>query len=492
MEKIFLALFFLISFNVKADQKMWLTLEEANYTVNFLKKQSHIIDYCACCDDNPNEILIMNVHYEEIKQSKNLQSSLLNKQKYYYVFVSGIDSNGQRYYEKIDLAYIYIPMGDKAVNLGLELGFNIDPCGKPNLPLYDSSNLEKENILSNSDRFFETISLCSNMENLSATKGERLIFDTILDEVGLKSNFTIRPCEGINNAVALTVNGERIVLYDRNFVQSLAEENIYRRYFIMAHEIGHHLNGHTVDITMFSSSIDSKMALLEKMRSQELEADEFAGFVMSKLTIPSTAIQILLKELPDSEFKFSTHPNQKERIIAFQRGYDKSEKQKNRKTSVERIRPTDTYEVYNDDIYEIMSALFYKANEANELNNYESAIQLLDEAIKLASNELYFSPKPDLFLETAFHNRAWNNYRLGNQEQAIRDMQESIEYLKVPKTLYALARLLFQYERYDEACAALTESMRFFDQENEHSYSLDNENLPKIMTLISKTCNRDD
>lgn len=492
MEKIFLALFFLISFNVKADQKMWLTLEEANYTVNFLKKQSHIIDYCACCDDNPNEILIMNVHYEEIKQSKNLKSSLLNKQKYYYVFVSGIDSNGQRYYEKIDLAYIYIPMGDKAVNLGLELGFNIDPCGQPILKLYDSSTVGKENISSKSDPFFETISLCSKMENLLATQGEQIIFDTILDQVGLKSNFTIRPCNGINNAVALTVNGERIILYDRKFVESIAKDNLYRKFYIMAHEIGHHLNGHTLDIQMFKSSMDTKMALLEKMRSQELEADEFAGFVMSKLTISSTAIEILLKELPDTEFKYSTHPSQKERIIAFKRGYDRGEKQKNEKTRVERIQPRFTYEIYDDDIYEIMSDLFNKANEASEVNNNQSAIQLVDEAIKLASNDLYFSPKPELFLEKAFHNRALYNDRLENKELAIKDMQESIKYLKAPETLYALAKLLFKYKRYDEACAALTESMSFFNQENEHSYSLTDENLPKIMTLISKTCNRDD
>ncbi len=492
MEKIFLILFLLISFNVKADQKMWLTLEEATYTVNYLKKQSHIIDYCACCDDNPKKILIMNVHHEEIKQSKNLQSSLLNKQKYYYVFISGIDSNDQRYFEKIDLAYIYVPMGDKAVNLGLELGFDVDPCGQPMLELYDSSTMGKENISSKSDPFFETISLCSKMENLLATQGEQIIFDTILNQVGLKSNFTIRPCNGINNAVALTVNGERIILYDRKFVESIAGDNMYRKFYIMAHEIGHHLNGHTVDIQMFKNSMDTKMTFLEKMRSQELEADEFAGFVMSKLTIPSIAIEMLLKELPDSEFKFSTHPNQKERIIAFQRGYDSGEKQKNKKTKVKRIQPRFTYEVFNDDIYEIMGNLFNKANEANELNNLELAIQLIDETIKLASNKMYFSPKPSLFLSNAFNNRAVFNSLQGNNEQSIRDLQKCVEYLKAPETLYNLAEALYHAERYDEACAELLESMRFFDQENDHSYSLDDENLPKITTLISKTCNRND
>lgn len=260
----------------------------------------------------------------------------------------------------------------------------------------------------------------------------------------------------------------------------------------MAHEIGHHLNGHTVDIQMFKNSMDTKMTFLEKMRSQELEADEFAGFVMSKLTIPSIAIEMLLKELPDSEFKFSTHPNQKERIIAFQRGYDSGEKQKNKKTKVKRIQPRFTYEVFNDDIYEIMGNLFNKANEANELNNLELAIQLIDETIKLASNKMYFSPKPSLFLSNAFNNRAVFNSLQGNNEQSIRDLQKCVEYLKAPETLYNLAEALYHAERYDEACAELLESMRFFDQENDHSYSLDDENLPKITTLISKTCNRND
>ena len=72
------------------------------------------------------------------------------------------------------------------------------------------------------------------------------------------------------------------------------------------------------------------------------------------------------------------------------------------------------------------------------------------------------------------------------------DLQKCVEYLKAPETLYNLAEALYHAERYDEACAELLESMRFFDQENDHSYSLNDENLPKITTLISNSPNRND
>ena len=49
----------------------------------------------------------------------------------------------------------------------------------------------------------------------------------------------------------------------------------------MAHELGHHINGHTIDVVMYSDEVVDRPDL-ESFRKMELEADEFSGFVMAK------------------------------------------------------------------------------------------------------------------------------------------------------------------------------------------------------------------
>src|SRR5213592_2970096 len=97
------------------------------------------------------------------------------------------------------------------------------------------------------------------------------IIRDIIAVVGLKPNFEIK--EGnIPNAAAVIYNGKRYIVYNPQFISKLnaAAGTRWAVVSVLAHEVGHHLNGHTLMNT------GSQPAL-------EIEADEFSGFVLKKM-----------------------------------------------------------------------------------------------------------------------------------------------------------------------------------------------------------------
>ena len=96
--------------------------------------------------------------------------------------------------------------------------------------------------------------------------------DNILSQIGLFRNFTIQECPDINNAVAKNIDvgsghKERFILYDSEFFKRIDDKsaNDWAATSVLAHEIGHHLNGHALNDEGSS-------------HKWELEADEFSGF----------------------------------------------------------------------------------------------------------------------------------------------------------------------------------------------------------------------
>ena len=144
--------------------------------------------------------------------------------------------------------------------------------------------------------------------------------DKILSVTGLKKNFTLTSCDGINNAMAISLNGERYILYDKNFMKDVGDSS--SNIAILAHEIGHHLNNHARDITMYAGGViepDSK----EVSRRQELEADEFAGFVMARLGYSlKEAKQPFYKTSNNNDDSYSTHPSRNKRLASITKGYN--------------------------------------------------------------------------------------------------------------------------------------------------------------------------
>lgn len=135
------------------------------------------------------------------------------------------------------------------------------------------------------------------------------IIRSILSVVGLKPNFEVRAAD-ISNAAAVVYEGKRYILYDRDFIQSIneASSTSWAGISILAHEIGHHLNGHTLN----REGSNPK---------DELEADEFSGFVLKKLGANLEEAQAAMSMMSE-EYGTATHPERNRRLNAIAQGWN--------------------------------------------------------------------------------------------------------------------------------------------------------------------------
>lgn len=134
--------------------------------------------------------------------------------------------------------------------------------------------------------------------------------ENIVRRSGLKQNFYVMECPNTDNCFAATRNGERLIVYDPSFINKLnnVTKTDWGALSILAHEIGHHLQGHTI-----------KQGGSE--HEKELEADEFSGFVMYQMGAKLKEAQTAIASLT-TEYTTSTHPPRSKRLKAIERGYN--------------------------------------------------------------------------------------------------------------------------------------------------------------------------
>jgi hypothetical protein len=108
------------------------------------------------------------------------------------------------------------------------------------------------------------------------------MIDEIIDVVGLKPHFETRSAN-LPNAAAVIHGNKRYILYNPQFISSLNKSagTKWASVSILAHEIGHHLNGHALEEGGSRPEI-------------ELEADEFSGFVMKRLAATLAEAQLAM------------------------------------------------------------------------------------------------------------------------------------------------------------------------------------------------------
>ncbi|MBV7543800.1 YgcG family protein [Acidovorax sp. sic0104] len=136
----------------------------------------------------------------------------------------------------------------------------------------------------------------------------------IMKYTGLPANFVV--VEGqVPNAAAVIMAGpdklpRRVIAYNPSFMGDViraTKANNWAPVSIMAHEIGHHLSGHTIVPGGSQPPI-------------ELESDKFSGFVLFKMGAPlkdaQNAIATLIPE-KDGE----THPGRRKRLAAIAAGW---------------------------------------------------------------------------------------------------------------------------------------------------------------------------
>jgi hypothetical protein len=231
----------------------------------------------------------------------------------------------------------------------------------------------------------------------------------ILSVIGASQKPVLQACSNINNAIAAVYKGQRYILYDRDFMNSLtAGSNKYwSNMFILAHEIGHHINGHSLDILLYANDvIDPKS--LEERRKQELEADEFAGFVLAKLGASLSQTSKVLSNLPRiGNENSSTHPSKDKRIASVRIGFKNG--QNNFSNNLEHINNQDKNEKKED--------LTISYSNWNTIISYPKN-NLIKEAKEFSNNPIVNSKKiyeasnsnlPDSNNTSSINGELWNN-----------------------------------------------------------------------------------
>ena len=154
---------------------------------------------------------------------------------------------------------------------------------------------------------------CAQLGFQSNAEAE-IAVDDILAQLGLARNFIVIECPDIKNAVAKIIedkNGvkERYILYDNTFFQGInsTANTDWAARSILAHEIGHHLNNHSLN------NVGSNHKF-------ELEADEFSGFVLAKMGATLEQAQSALATLK-YEKATRTHPSKADRLARTEKGW---------------------------------------------------------------------------------------------------------------------------------------------------------------------------
>ena len=140
------------------------------------------------------------------------------------------------------------------------------------------------------------------------------IIENIVSIVGLKPNFETRAAD-IPNAAAVIYRSKRYVLYNPKFINGLNKTagSTWASVSILAHEIGHHLNGHTLTNTGSRPDI-------------ELEADEFSGYILRKLGASLNDAQVAMRVAADVKASH-THPAKADRLKAIASGWTNADDQ---------------------------------------------------------------------------------------------------------------------------------------------------------------------
>lgn len=155
-----------------------------------------------------------------------------------------------------------------------------------------------------------------SLQGASSSDGEAVV-KAIMRFTGLPQNFKVM--EGpVPNAAALIVLGPddlptRVIAYNVDFLEQVrhaTENNDWASISIMAHEIGHHLSGHTLMPGGSQPPI-------------ELEADKFSGFVLQKMGASLADAQKAISTLVPIE-DGPTHPGRARRLDAILDGWSEA------------------------------------------------------------------------------------------------------------------------------------------------------------------------
>jgi hypothetical protein len=138
-----------------------------------------------------------------------------------------------------------------------------------------------------------------------------VLLQEVMKVTGLQQNFELKEAD-VRNIEASISHKKRFILYNPVFIEQVnnVSKNKWATTALLAHEVGHHLNGHTIRKTGSN-------------RKVELEADEFAGFVLHKLGATLEEAQSVMYIIAGTEDS-RTHPGREARLEAIGKGWEKA------------------------------------------------------------------------------------------------------------------------------------------------------------------------
>jgi hypothetical protein len=157
----------------------------------------------------------------------------------------------------------------------------------------------------NGEQFDDTIyTYASNEEAVT-------VVAKILKHTGLNQNFEIQAAN-VPNAMATIRGDKRYILYNQEFMRGIknATKTDWSGTSILAHEIGHHLQGHTIQAGGSRPVI-------------ELEADKYSGFVLQRMGASIDQSKAAMEAL-GNDAGSSTHPKKRDRLVAIVAGWNEA------------------------------------------------------------------------------------------------------------------------------------------------------------------------
>ena len=261
-----------------------------------------------------------------------------------------------------------------------------------------------------------------------------------MNVIGISQPPILQACDNINNAVATSYKGIRYILYDNNFMNSITNGNDWGNLFILAHEVGHHINGHSLDKVLYEAQVVEPQSL-EKARKSELEADEFAGFVLARLGGPVSAANQAINNISfDGDDSYRTHPSRSKRLDAVKRGY----------FNASNSAPKE------DNYLQLFKEGVIIYNESVDNEDRKEALKIFDKVIDIKPN----------FLEA--HMYAFlSSYSLDDFYRSISYKNKMIEQTPNHSVLYAnRAKVFLQIKNYDYAIKDINTAIELSESQN--------------------------
>jgi len=137
-----------------------------------------------------------------------------------------------------------------------------------------------------------------------------LIVEEIRNAAGFESDFVLKEAK-VDNIEASIFHRKKYILYNPEFMKWIdnVTKDKWATVALLAHEIGHHEKGHT------------KKKSKRKRLQFELEADEFAGYVLNKMGASLEQAQIVMKYIARTT-PSHTHPARNDRMNAIHKGWN--------------------------------------------------------------------------------------------------------------------------------------------------------------------------